>query len=156
MLKPVPQRQNPVTDDSPLPRSWQKQTAINPIELSAVLKSLDPQSPEHRFLIIFWIRMAEIFQQFWTNAQGTIPTDMWAQTLLAMGEESTQEAMVYFIKKGDKYPPTLPEFYAAGYQYRLRQARYALPKQPPVVDRDKSKAQLELLKKSLNRSTTQH
>jgi len=26
---------------------------------------------------------------------GTVPTDMWAQTLLAMGEESTQEAIVY-------------------------------------------------------------
>jgi len=100
--------------------------------------------------------MAEIFQQFWTNAQGTVPTDMWAQTLLAMGEESTQEAIVYFIKKGEKYPPTLPEFYAAGYQYRLRQARYDLPKQTPVFDREKGKAQLALLKKSLNISNTQH
>ena len=156
MLKPVPQRLNTVTDDSPLPRSWQKQTDINPIELSTVFKNLDPNSSEHRFLLIFWIRMAEIFQQFWTNAQGTVPTDMWAQTLLAMGEESTQEAIVYFIKKGEKYPPTLPEFYAAGYQYRLRQSRYALPKQTPVFDREKSKAQLELLKKSLNMCSTQH
>ena len=79
MLKPVPQRLNKVTDDSPLPRSWQKQTGINPIELSTVFKNLDPNSSEHRFLLIFWIRMAEIFQQFWTNAQGTVPTDMWAQ-----------------------------------------------------------------------------
>ena len=156
MLKPVPQRQNTVTDDSPLPRSWQKQTDINPIELSTVFKNLDPHSPEHRFLLIFWIRMAEIFQQFWTNAQGTVPTDMWAQTLLAMGEESTQEAIVYFIKKGEKYPPTLPEFYAAGYQYRLRQARYALPKQTPVFDREKSKAHLATLKTYLNLNTTTH
>ena len=93
--------------------------------------------------------MAEIFQQFWTNAQGNIPTDMWAQTLLAMGEESTQAAIIYFIKKGDKFPPTLPEFYAASYQSRLKVDRFSLPLKKPVGCRVTAKKHLTTIKNYL-------
>ncbi|MEY3787968.1 MAG: hypothetical protein RIQ94_376 [Pseudomonadota bacterium] len=122
----------------------------NAIELCTIFKELDTGSHEYRFLIIFWIRMAEIYQQFWTNAQGSLPTDMWSQTLLKMGEQSTQEVIVHFIKKGDKYPPTLPEFYAVGYQSRLRKDRFYIPTLQPIICRNTAQEHLKKIKLSLN------
>lgn len=67
-------------------------------------------------MLKFWLRMAEVYRQLWTTSQGLLPTDIWATVLLKIGEQAAIEGLVFFVKQGQTFPPTLPEFYQASYR----------------------------------------
>ena len=138
-----------VGDSHPLNKSLKQQASVS-IELCSVFKALANDSPEKIFLLKFWLRMAEIYHQFWTNAQGELPTDVWVRVLLKIGETATKEAIGHFIKQGHKYPPTLPEFYAATYRYRLDPVRFFFAWPRPPSNPVKVKAHLATIKAALS------
>lgn len=135
-------------DLRPPNRSPVRQALVS-IELCTVFKALPADSPDKKFLLTFWLRMAEIYHQFWTNAQGDLPTDVWARVLLTIGESAAQEAIRHFIKQGHKYPPTLPEFYAATYRSRLNPNRFFLRLDKPPPDPLLVKAHMAKIKAAL-------
>ena len=137
-------------DNSHLLNKSPRQPASVSIELCSVFKGLPDDSPEKRFLLKFWLRMAEIYHQFWTNAQGELPTDVWARALLNIGETAAKEAIIHFVKQGHKYPPTLPEFYAATYRYRLDPKRFFLALPRPATNPVMVKAHLAMIKAALS------
>jgi hypothetical protein len=128
----------------------QEPQGFKSIELCRLFNAYPQDAPERLYLLKFWLRMAEMYRQLWTHAQGDLPTDLWAKALLQVGEKAAFATLVHFLKNGQTYPPTLPEFYAATYRYRLDPSRFffALPRPPsnPV----KVKAHLATIKAALS------
>jgi len=109
----------------------QEQLVSKSIDLCKIFNDYPVDARERLYLLKFWLRMAEMYRQMWTNAQGELPSDLWSKVLLQVGEQVAFSTLMHFLKVGQVYPPTLPEFYAATYRYRLSSQRFfiALPKQ---------------------------
>jgi hypothetical protein len=72
-----------------------------------------PRGLPARIIDRVWQRMAEIYGHKWTSSYGDIDKDgTWAQGLADMRPDELRTGFVSCVKRGDPWPPSLPEFRA--------------------------------------------
>lgn len=70
--------------------------------------SLDPGHP----LYLLWITMAEAYPGLWVRDHGEFPNETWQRALADVTPTQIGKGIDAVIKRGGKYPPSLPEFCA--------------------------------------------
>ena len=87
-----------------------------------------PDGDQKRFLTLFWLRMAEAYEELWTRKSHK-PTDLWVTFLLKIEPRAALWAVNEAIKKHTKFPPKLPEFIEIAKSYH-----------PPMSEHEKQAA----------------
>ena len=109
-------------------------------DLSSRFSGLAVDSVERRYVLGFWMAMAELYGS-WESLRGSVPTNLWVDALLELGPDRARQVFVCFRNAGLQFPPSLSEFLAKA-QEKPVQVKYFKRLPVPVANPAVAKAAL--------------